>query len=444
MNKPSIPKGTRDFSPLEVIRRNYIFNTIRKVFDKYSYQPIETPSFEKLSTLNGKYGEEGDQLLFKILMRGAKFNKALNSSIENQTSNDNHFSEEALRYDLTVPFARYIVQHQNDISFPFRRYQMQPVWRADRPQKGRYREFYQCDADIVGTSSLNCEVELVLIINDVLSEFSLNEHTIFINNRKILSALIESCGAKDYFKKITIIIDKLDKVGPEKVVSELKENIPNNNCASLFKELFSIDGYNEDLLVWLNGKIGNIKEGRKGIEEISYVLSSCNSLGFNNLKVNLSLARGLDYYTGSIFEVVLNNYNIGSIVGGGRYDDLTQLFGQRDLSGVGISFGAERIYDVMNDLNMFPNELSNSPDFMVINSSNSLLDGFKLCKYIRDKGSNCLMYPEDHKLKKQLKYANDLKIPFVLFVNNAFDVNMSVDFKDMKTGEQKAVLIKDL
>ena len=444
MNKPSIPKGTRDFSPLEVIRRNYIFNTIRKVFDKYSYQPIETPSFEKLSTLNGKYGEEGDQLLFKILMRGAKFNKALNSSIENQTSNDNHFSEEALRYDLTVPFARYIVQHQNDISFPFRRYQMQPVWRADRPQKGRYREFYQCDADIVGTSSLNCEVELVLIINDVLSEFSLNEHTIFINNRKILSALIESCGAKDYFKKITIIIDKLDKVGPEKVVSELKENIPNNNCASLFKELFSIDGYNEDLLVWLNGKIGNIKEGRKGIEEISYVLSSCNSLGFNNLKVNLSLARGLDYYTGSIFEVVLNNYNIGSIVGGGRYDDLTQLFGQRDLSGVGISFGAERIYDVMNDLNMFPNELSNSPDFMVINSSNSLLDGFKLCKYIRDKGSNCLMYPEDHKLKKQLKYANDLKIPYVLFVNNAFDVNMSVDFKDMKTGEQKAVLIKDL
>ncbi len=444
MNKPSIPKGTRDFSPIEVIRRNYIFNTIRKVFDKYAYQPIETPSFEKLSTLNGKYGEEGDQLLFKILMRGEKFKKALNHSIENQTSNDNHFSEEALRYDLTVPFARYIVQHQNDISFPFRRYQMQPVWRADRPQKGRYREFYQCDADIVGTSSLNCEVELVSIINDVLSKFSLNEHTIFINNRKILSALIESCGAKDYFKKITIIIDKLDKVGSDKVVSELKENIPNNNCSSLFKELFSIDESNEDLLVWLNSKIGQISEGKKGIQELSYVLNSCNSLGLNNLKVNLSLARGLDYYTGSIFEVVLNNYNIGSIVGGGRYDNLTQLFGQRDLSGVGISFGAERIYDVMNDLKMFPSELSNSPDFMVINSSDSLLDGFKLCNYVREQGFNCLIYPDDHKLKKQLKYANDLKIPFVLFVNDVFDVKMSVDCKDMKTGEQKAVLIKDL
>ena len=444
MNKPSIPKGTRDFSPPEVIRRNYIFNTIRKVFDKYAFQPIETPSFEKLSTLNGKYGEEGDQLLFKILMRGAKFNKALNHSIENQTSNDNHFSEEALRYDLTVPFARYIVQHQNDIIFPFKRYQMQPVWRADRPQKGRYREFYQCDADIVGTSSLSCEVELVSIINDVLSNFSLNEHTIFINNRKILSALIEFCGAKDYFKKITIIIDKLDKVGPDKVVSELKENIPNNHCANLFKELFSIDGSNEDLVVWLNGKIGQISEGKKGIEELSYVLNSCKSIGLNNLKVNLSLARGLDYYTGSIFEVVLNNYNIGSIVGGGRYDDLTQLFGQRDLSGVGISFGAERIYDVMNDLKMFPSELSNSPDFMVINSSDSLLDGFKLCNYIRDKGFNCLIYPDDQKLKKQLKYANDLKIPYVLFVNNSFDVKMFVDCKDMKTGEQKAVLIKDL
>ena len=444
MNKPSIPKGTRDFSPTEVIRRNYIFNTIRKVFDKYAFQPIETPSFEKLSTLNGKYGEEGDQLLFKILMRGAKFNKALNHSIENQTSNDNHFSEEALRYDLTVPFARYIVQHQNDIIFPFKRYQMQPVWRADRPQKGRYREFYQCDADIVGTSSLSCEVELVSIINDVLSKFSLNEHTIFINNRKILSALIEFCGAKDYFKKITIIIDKLDKVGPDKVVCELKENIPNNHCANLFKELFSIDGSNEDLVVWLNGKIGQISEGKKGIEELSYVLNSCKSIGLNNLKVNLSLARGLDYYTGSIFEVVLNNYNIGSIVGGGRYDDLTQLFGQRDLSGVGISFGAERIYDVMNDLKMFPSELSNSPDFMVINSSDSLLDGFKLCNYIRDKGFNCLIYPDDQKLKKQLKYANDLKIPYVLFVNNSFDVKMFVDCKDMKTGEQKAVLIKDL
>ena len=444
MNKPSIPKGTRDFSPLEVIRRNYIFNTIKKVFNKHAFQPIETPSFEKLSTLNGKYGEEGDQLLFKILMRGAKFNKALTNSIENQTLNDNHFSEEALRYDLTVPFARYIVQNQNDISFPFRRYQIQPVWRADRPQKGRYREFYQCDADIVGTSSLNCEIELVSIINDVLSAFSLNDFTIFINNRKILSALIESCGARDYFKKVTVIIDKLDKVGQEVVVNELKENIPENKCAVLFKELFSIDGSNENLIAWLNDKIGEIPEGKNGIEELRYVLNSCDSLGLSNLKVNLSLARGLDYYTGSIFEVVLNNYNIGSIVGGGRYDNLTKLFGQRDLSGVGISFGAERIYDVMNDLNMFPSELSNSPDFMIINSNDFFLDGFKLCSYLREKGSNCLIYPDDHKLKKQLKYANDLRIPIVLFINNPFDIQMSVDCKDMKTGEQKLVSINEL
>ena len=444
MNKPSIPKGTRDFSPLEVIRRNYIFNTIKKVFNKHAFQPIETPSFEKLSTLNGKYGEEGDQLLFKILMRGAKFNKALTNSIENQTLNDNHFSEEALRYDLTVPFARYIVQNQNDISFPFRRYQIQPVWRADRPQKGRYREFYQCDADIVGTSSLNCEIELVSIINDVLSAFSLNDFTIFINNRKILSALIESCGARDYFKKVTVIIDKLDKVGQEVVVNELKENIPENKCAVLFKELFSIDGSNENLIAWLNDKIGEIPEGKNGIEELSYILNSCDSLGLSNLKVNLSLARGLDYYTGSIFEVVLNNYNIGSIVGGGRYDNLTKLFGQRDLSGVGISFGAERIYDVMNDLNMFPSELSNSPDFMIINSNDFFLDGFKLCSYLREKGSNCLIYPDDHKLKKQLKYANDLRIPIVLFINNPFDIQMSVDCKDMKTGEQKLVSINEL
>ena len=444
MNKPSIPKGTRDFSPIQVIRRNYIFNTIKSVFEKYAFLPIETPSMEKLSTLNGKYGEEGDQLLFKILMRGAKFEKAFQKSVDNNTSNDNHFSEEALRYDLTVPFARYIVQHQNDINFPFRRYQMQPVWRADRPQKGRYREFYQCDADIVGSNSLDCEVELIAIINNVLNSFKLHNHTIFINNRKILSALIDSCGAKEYFKKITIIIDKIDKIGADKVVEELEKNIPIPNCAALFSELFSLEDSNEELINWLNAKIGSDDQGKIGLDELNYVVSSAYSLGLGNVKVNLSLARGLDYYTGSIFEVTLNDYKIGSVVGGGRYDNLTQVFGQKDLSGVGISFGAERIYDVMNELNLFPKELITSPNYMIINKTDSSINAFKLADYIRTKGSTCLLYPDNHKLKKQMKYANDNNIQTLLFISEDFNENMSVECKNMVNGIQKTILLKDL
>jgi histidyl-tRNA synthetase len=444
MNKPSIPKGTRDFSPVEVIRRNYIFDQIKQVFQKHAFSPIETPSFEKLDTLNGKYGEEGDQLLFKILMRGAKFNKALEKSLTNRTSNDNHFSEEALRYDLTVPFARYIVQHQNDINFPFKRYQIQPVWRADRPQKGRYREFYQCDADIVGTHSLNCEVELVSIINNVLNKLNLSDHTIFINNRKILSALIDSCGASDYFKKVTIIIDKIDKIGTQKVVEELRTNVPENQCAELFNELFSL-GDNEEILInWLNSKIEHLSDGKKGIDELLYVLSASRDLGCKTLKVNLSLARGLDYYTGSIFEVTLNNHKMGSIVGGGRYDNLTQVFGQRDLSGVGVSFGAERIYDVMNDLNLFPDDILTAPNFMIINQSNSFVNSFKLSSYLMEKGYSCFVYPDEHKLKKQLKYANDSNISRVIFISEKFNKNMMLEVKEMESGSQTNILLKDL
>ncbi len=444
MNKPSVPKGTRDFPPEEVVKRNYIFNIIKQVFQNHFFLPIETPSLEKLNTLNGKYGEEGDQLLFKILMRGEKFNKALKNSIVKQSNNDNDFSEEALRYDLTVPFARYIVQHQNDISFPFRRYQIQPVWRADRPQKGRYREFYQCDADIVGSDSLNSEVELITIITEVLNNLSLNNHTIFLNNRKVLFALIDSCGAKKYFRKITIIIDKLDKVGSEKVTEELQKTIPVKDCSILFNELFKLKSSENILIKWLESKIGHTADGKLGIEELNYVVNLSKKLGITNIKINLSLARGLDYYTGSIFEVVLNDYKMGSIVGGGRYDNLTQVFGQKDLSGVGISFGAERIYDVMNDLKLFPRDIMISPKFMVINQTSSYENGFKLCSYLRSLGHSCFIYLDQHKLKKQLKYANDNKVDTIVFINDDFNEQMSLEVKNMSSGDQKKLKLKDL
>jgi histidyl-tRNA synthetase len=390
MQKPSIPKGTRDFSPSEIRRRNFIFDIIKSKFEKFGFSPIETPSMEKLSSLTGKYGSDGDQLLFKVLKRGAKFEKAYSES-NTKTVKDNDFSDEALRYDLTVPFARYIVQHQNDIVFPFKRYQIQPVWRADRPQKGRYREFYQCDADVVGSESLVSEVELVSLILEVLNELKLGDHTIMINNRKILASLVEFCNAIEFFSEITVIIDKVDKIGTEKVIEELKTNIPNKEVAQLFEEVFAVS--ENEIMSWLENKLQNSQLGQKGIQELSYIVKSCNVLGINNIKINLSLARGLDYYTGSIFEVVLNNNSMGSIVGGGRYDDLTKVFGQNNLSGVGISFGAERIYDLMNDLNFFPDNLSNPSKFMIVDQSESNINGLKLLQFIREKGVNSILYP---------------------------------------------------
>ena len=441
MQKPSIPKGTRDFSPSEIRRRNFIFDIIKSKFEKFGFSPIETPSMEKLSTLTGKYGSEGDQLLFKVLKRGAKFEKAYSES-NTETVKDNDFSDEALRYDLTVPFARYIVQHQNDIVFPFKRYQIQPVWRADRPQKGRYREFYQCDADVVGSESLVSEVELVSLIHEVLNELKLSDHTIMINNRKILASLVEFCNATEFFSEITVIIDKVDKIGTEKVVEELKTNIPNKEVAQLFEEVFAVS--ENEIISWLENKLQNSQLGQKGIQELSYIVKSCNVLGINNIKINLSLARGLDYYTGSIFEVVLNNNSMGSIVGGGRYDDLTKVFGQNNLSGVGISFGAERIYDLMNDLNFFPDNLSNPSKFMIIDQSESNINGLKLLQFIREKGVNSILYPEDHKLKKQLKYANSMNIAFVIFIKEDFNLNMSVEIKDMDSGNQDTSMLNQI
>tara|TARA_B100000768_G_scaffold179605_1_gene197685 strand:+ start:3961 stop:5295 length:1335 start_codon:yes stop_codon:yes gene_type:complete len=443
MQKPSIPKGTRDFSPSEIRRRNFIFDIIKLKFEKFGFSPIETPSMEKLSTLTGKYGSEGDQLLFKVLKRGAKFDKALaESNIENVKDHD--FSDEALRYDLTVPFARYIVQHQNDIVFPFKRYQIQPVWRADRPQKGRYREFYQCDADIVGSESLVCEIELVSLIQEILDELKLTDHTIMINNRKILASLIESCGSTEYFSKITVIIDKVDKIGNEKVIQDLKNHIPNQKIIELFEELFNLPDSPTDILNWLKNKLKNSELGQKGIQELNYIVESCNILELKNLKINLSLARGLDYYTGSIFEVVLNNNSMGSIVGGGRYDNLTEVFGQKNLSGVGVSFGAERIYDLMIDLNLFPDNLDKPSRFMIVDQSESSINGLKLLHFLRSENLECILYPDNNKLKKQLKYANSNKIPFVVFVKENFSLGMKVELKNMESGEQKEYLLSDV
>ena len=437
MSKPSIPKGTRDFSPEEVSKRNYIFEILRKEFQLFGFLPMETPSMEKLSTLTGKYGEEGDQLLFKILKRGAKFNHAVQSAQTQDNVSDHFFSEEALRYDLTVPFARYVVQHQNEIHFPFKRYQIQPVWRADRPQRGRYREFYQCDVDVIGTSSLNAEIELIQIIRNVFTKLQLPNHTIQINNRKILYALIESCGEIENFEKIAVIIDKLDKVGKDNVLNELKENFNNPSCNQLFATIFDTDSDIDETLTWLQNTIGDAPLGNEGIQEIRYITNACDKLGIQNVKLNLTLARGLNYYTGCIFEVILNNYNMGSVVGGGRYDNLTSQFGLNDISGVGISFGAERIFDVLNECQLFPTDSIISPEYLIIDRSDNMVNAMMVANKIRESLKRVMIYPNsDHKLKKQLKYANQNNIPYIVFVNEEFREEMEVELKNMDTGKQ--------
>ena len=437
MSKPSIPKGTRDFSPEEVSKRNYIFEILRKEFQLFGFLPMETPSMEKLTTLTGKYGEEPDQLLFKILKRGAKFNHAVQSAQTQDNVSDHFFSEEALRYDLTVPFARYVVQHQNEIHFPFKRYQIQPVWRADRPQRGRYREFYQCDVDVIGTSSLNAEIELIQIIRNVFTKLQLPNHTIQINNRKILYALIESCGEIENFEKIAVIIDKLDKVGKDNVLNELKENFNNPSCNELFATIFDTDSDIDETLTWLQNTIGDAPLGNEGIQEIRYITNACDKLGIQNVKLNLTLARGLNYYTGCIFEVILNNYNMGSVVGGGRYDNLTSQFGLNDISGVGISFGAERIFDVLNECQLFPTDSIISPEYLIIDRSDNMVNAMMVANKIRESIKRVMIYPNsDHKLKKQLKYANQNNIPFIVFVNEEFREEMEVELKNMDTGKQ--------
>jgi histidyl-tRNA synthetase len=443
MSKPSIPKGTRDFSPTEMVRRNYIFSTIRKSFQRYGFMPIETPAMENLSTLTGKYGDEGDKLIFKILNSGDAFKQLRESYPDEKLSTFNFplstISEKALRYDLTVPFARYVVQHQNDISFPFKRYQIQPVWRADRPQKGRYREFYQCDADVVGSDSLLYEVELIQLFDEVLTNLGIPDFTIKINNRKLLSAIAEITGEQDKLIDITVAIDKLDKIGEDEVVKELKEKGVSDKAIDIIKPLFSLKGSNAEVIAKMRTILASSEIGQKGLDELEYIFSKIAALGLQHAKLELdiTLARGLNYYTGAIFEVKANGVSIGSICGGGRYDDLTGIFGLKNVSGVGISFGADRIYDVLNELNLFPEFTSETTQVLFTNfGENEVNYCLPLLKELREKGINAEIYPSDAKLKKQLSYADSKQIKYVVLVGSEELQNNQITLKNMQSGEQ--------
>lgn len=447
--KPSIPKGTRDFSPVEMARRNYILDTIRQVYFRYGYQQIETPAMENLTTLTGKYGEEGDQLLFKILnsrIHESKNKPALledfQRSLEKNT-NSELLTERALRYDLTVPFARYVVMHQNDITFPFKRFQIQPVWRADRPQKGRYREFYQCDADVIGSDSLLNEVELIQIMENVFDQLNINV-AIKINNRKILSGIAEVIGAGDMIVDITVAIDKLDKIGLEKVNEELRNKGLNENAIQKLQPLLVFKGNTADTIAFLKTLLNDSEIGKKGIQELEYVFQLADS---SFLELDITLARGLNYYTGAIFEVKANGVQIGSITGGGRYDDLTGIFGLPNVSGVGISFGIDRIYDVMNELGLFENlDLKQSGTRVMFVNFGQEEEKFclKEIKKLRSAGINAELFPDQSKMKKQLAYADANKIPFVILIGSE-EMNSGIfTIKNMNSGEQFKKRLEDV
>lgn len=446
--KPSIPKGTRDFGPVEMGRRNYIFDTIKSTFKRYGFAPIETPSMENLATLTGKYGDEGDKLIFKILNSGDYLKKANKQALENGDSSAliSSISEKALRYDLTVPFARFVVQNQNDITFPFKRYQIQNVWRADRPQKGRYREFHQCDADVVGSDSLLYEVELVQIFDEVLSNLRIPDFTIKINNRKVLSGIAEVCGESDKIIDITVAIDKLDKIGEDGVLKELIERGVSAEAIETLKPLFSLSGSFLDKLSQMKTMLASSETGLKGLEELEFIVSAVESLGLNQAKLefDVTLARGLNYYTGAIFEVKANGVSIGSICGGGRYDDLTGVFGMPNMSGVGISFGADRIYDVLLELNLFPESTEVGVEVMFVNFGDAeAAYCLGLLKDLRANDISAEIYPDAAKMKKQMKYADDKNIPHVLMVGTSEMEEKVVSHKNMLTGEQEEKSIEE-
>jgi histidyl-tRNA synthetase len=439
--KPSIAKGTRDFLPAEVAKRSYIFETIRKSFETYGFAPIETPSFELSSTLLGKYGEEGDRLIFKILNSGEKVRKADVTALEagNLARFSNSLAEKALRYDLTVPFARFVVQHQNEISFPFKRYQIQPVWRADRPQHGRYQEFYQCDADVVGSDSLLYEVDFILLFDEVLTSLEIPDFTIKLNNRKILTGIAELSGETDKIIPITVAIDKLDKIGKEGVVKELKEKGLSDDALNKIEPLFELKGDTKTRLSEMKAYLKTSEIGLEGIAELEDVLNRVEMLGLKRAKIefDVTLARGLNYYTGAIFEVKANGVKMGSICGGGRYDDLTGVFGMKGMSGVGISFGADRIYDVITELDLFPDEVDNRLDLLFVNfGTKEELHCLKLVKRMRVEGVSSELYPASVKMKKQMKYANDRGVKYIALIGeNEIEKNMLL-IKDMETGNQ--------
>lgn len=445
--KPSIPKGTRDFSPVEMAKRNYIFNTIREVFYRYGFQQIETPSMENLSTLMGKYGEEGDKLLFKIQNSGDYFSGLTDEELlsRNAAKLASKFCEKGLRYDLTVPFARYVVMHRDEITFPFKRFQIQPVWRADRPQKGRYREFYQCDADVVGSNSLLNEVELVQMIDAVFQKFGIRV-SIKINNRKILTGIAEIIGEANKIVDITVAIDKLDKIGLDNVNAELaSKGIPQEAIDKL-QPIILLSGSNEEKLATLKNVLAASETGLKGVEESEFILKTIAGLGIQSeVELDLTLARGLNYYTGAIFEVKALDVQIGSISGGGRYDNLTGVFGMEGMSGVGISFGADRIYDVLNQLDLYPKEAVNGTQLLFVNFGEAeAAYVLPVLAQVRAAGIRAEIYPDAAKMKKQMSYANAKMVPFVAIVGENEMKEGKVMLKNMTSGEQSLVTPEEL
>lgn len=445
--KPSIPKGTRDFSPIEMAKRNYIFNTIREVFHLYGYQQIETPAMENLSTLMGKYGEEGDKLLFKIQNSG-DFTKGVSDEelLERNTAKlATKMCEKGLRYDLTVPFARFVVMNRNEISFPFKRFQIQPVWRADRPQKGRYREFYQCDADVVGSDSLLNEVELIQLMDEVFTRFAIRV-SIKMNNRKILTGIAEIIGAPEKIVDITVAIDKLDKIGLDKVNEELASKGISAEAIELLQPIILLEGTNTEKVGVLKNVLAASETGLKGVEEMEYILRKIDKLGIRcDFELDLTLARGLNYYTGAIFEVKALDVQIGSITGGGRYDNLTGVFGLPGVSGVGISFGADRIYDVLNQLELYPEDSLLTTQLMFVNFGETEEEYcLERIAELRKVGIRTEIYPEAAKMKKQMSYADNKKIPFVALVGESEMRDNKISLKNMITGEQSVLTLEEL
>lgn len=440
--KASTLKGTRDFLPQDVRRRNYIFNTIRSVFESYGYQPIETPTMEGLETLTGKYGEEGDRLIFKILNNGEFLGKVNEQDLANRDYKKltPAISKRALRYDLTVPFARFVVQHRNDIHLPFKRYQIQPVWRADRPQKGRYNEFYQCDVDVVGSKSLMYEAELVKIYDEVFHKLAMKVE-ILVNNRKVLQGIADAAGISDKFMEMTIVIDKLDKIGEDKVIEELQKKEIDLKASKHIMEMLKCKSLKE-----MKQHLSESETGMKGIEELKNFHEYLDQVeAHNSIRFDPSLARGLNYYTGCIFEVKTKEYDIGSVGGGGRYDDLTAVFGVKDLSGVGISFGAARIYDVMKELDLFPEEISEGTKVLFVSlDKESHVLAFQLADKLRAKDISCTVYPESVKMKKQMSYADNIKVPYTIIIGEEERQNEKYVLKNMKTGEQNKFTFEDL
>lgn len=445
--KPSLPKGTRDFSPLEMAKRNYIFDTIREVYSLYGFQQIETPAMETLSTLMGKYGDEGDQLLFKVLNSGDYLSKLSDDDLLSRKSNQliHQFSDKGLRYDLTVPFARYVVMHRNEITFPFKRYQIQPVWRADRPQKGRYREFYQCDADIIGSDSLLNEIELIEIIDTVFSKFGIRV-AIKLNNRKILSGIAEVIGEEDKIVDITVAIDKLDKIGVANVHKELLEKGVSEQAIEKLQPIIELSGTNKDKIATLKEVLGDSKIGLEGVQECEFILNAMEPIGLTNaMDFDITLARGLNYYTGAIIEVKALDVEIGSITGGGRYDNLTGVFGMEGVSGVGISFGADRIFDVLNQLELYPTDAIKGTTLLFINfGEEDTLYSLKALSEIRKAGIPSEIFPDAAKMRKQMSYANANQINYVAMIGENERKANKITLRNMSTGEQDLLTLEEL